>query len=191
MNTQTKQILIGAGVGVVVVGAVIFLVSKLGKKGRVDSTKNYIIGDSQTPYIDKNSQKISRIGEEGSKANLWQGAKNLAWLKEAVDEYPVTKDVNSIVINIGTNNGFSTSEDINGLVNSVKTKFPNAKLYAVKGSWGWGGNKNVTEQQVNTYYNKFAALGVQIIPTAIGYVNDPHSNLPIYAQIGKEIDSRI
>jgi len=191
MNTQTKQILIGAGVGVVVVGAVIFLVSKLGKKGKVDKTKNYIIGDSQTPYIDKNSQKISRIGEEGGKANLWQGGKNLAWLKEAVDDYPISKDVNSIIINIGTNNGFSTSEDIDGLVNSVKTKFPNAKLYAVKGSWGWGGNKNVTEENVNTYYNKFASLGVQIIPTAIGSVNDPHSNLPVYAQIGKEIDSKI
>jgi hypothetical protein len=191
MNTQTKQILIGAGVGVVVVGTVIFLVSKLGKKGKVDKTKNYIIGDSQTPFIDKNSQKISRIGEEGSKANLWQGGKNLSWLKEAVDDYPITKDVNSIIINIGTNNGFSTSEDISGLVSSVKTKFPNAKLYAVKGSWGWGGNINVNEQKVNDYYNKFAGLGVEIIPTAIGSVNDPHSNLPVYAQIGKEIDSRI
>jgi gas vesicle protein len=191
MKPETKQILIGVGVGVVVVGTVILLVSKLGKKGSVDKTKNYIIGDSQTPLIDKNSQKISRIGEEGNKANLWQGSKSLSWLKEAVDAYKESKDVNSIVINIGTNGGFNANEDISGLVNSIKTKFPNAKLYAVKGSWGWGGNKNVTEEKVNAYYNKFAALGVQVIPTAIGSVNDPHSNLPVYAQIGKEIDSRI
>ena len=61
----------------------------------------------------------------------------------------------------------------------------------MKGSWGWGNNKNVTQEQINAYYGKFAQLGVEIIPTAIGITSDPHSNLPVYAQIGSEIDARI
>ena len=96
--------------------------------------------------IDKNSQKVSKIGEEGNKANLWKGGMGLSWLKEAVDEYPESKDVNSIVINIGTNGGFNSNEDIAGLVNQLKRVFPNAKLFAVQGSWGWGGNKNITKE---------------------------------------------
>ena len=123
--------------------------------------------------------------------NLWEVGKSLTWLKQAVDKYPITADVNSIVINIGTNGGFNASEDIAGLVSSIRSKFPNAKLYAVKGSWGWGGNKFTTQQQVDTYYNKFSNLGVTLIPTAIGVTDNPHTNLPVYAQIGREIDERI
>jgi flavodoxin len=158
----------------------------------VDKSKNYIIGDSQTPFIDKNSQKAKRIGETGGKANLWEGGKSLSWLKQAVDEYPTQSlDVNAIIINIGTNGGFNANEDIQGLISSIKNKFPNAKLYAVKGSWGWGGNKNVTQQKVDTYYNKFQELGVTLIPTAIGVTSNPHNNLPVYATIGAEIDQMI
>lgn len=157
----------------------------------VDKSKNYIIGDSQTPLIDKNSQKVKRFGEQGGMQNLWEGSKGLSWLKQAVDKYPITADVNSIVINIGTNGGFNASEDIAGLVGSIRSKFPNAKLYAVKGSWGWGGNKYITQQQVDTYYNKFSNLGVTLIPTAIGVTSNPHNNLPVYVTIGREIDSII
>jgi hypothetical protein len=72
------------------------------KSSDVDKTKNYVIGDSQTPLIDKNSQKVTTIGEQGE-ASLWKSGKGLKWLKDAVDAYQESKDVNSIVINIGTN----------------------------------------------------------------------------------------
>ena len=195
MKTRTKVII--AITSALAIGVSIFLIIKSRKKEvkskskEVDKSKNYVIGDSQTPLIDKNSQKVSKIGEEGNKANLWQGGKGLIWLKEAVDEYPESKDVNSIVINIGTNGGFNANENIQGLIDSIKTKFPNANLYAVKGSWGWGGNKDVTQQKVDTYYDKFSKLGVELIPTAIGVTDNPHTNLPVYAQIGREIDERI
>jgi hypothetical protein len=195
MKTRTKVII--AITSALAIGVSIFLIIKSRKKEvkskskEVDKSKNYVIGDSQTPLIDKNSQKVSKIGEEGNKANLWKGSQGLAWLKEAVDEYPESKDVNSIVINIGTNGGFNANENIQGLIDSIKTKFPNANLYAVKGSWGWGGNKDVTQQKVDAYYDKFSKLGVELIPTAIGVTDNPHTNLPVYAQIGKEIDERI
>ena len=196
MEKRTKILIVIAST--IAVGVSAFLIIKSRKKsnksnsnnGQVDKSKNYVIGDSQTPLIDRNSQKVTTIGAEGE-TSLWKSGKSLKWLKDSIDAYQVSKDVNSIVINIGTNGGFNANEDIQGLVNSVKTKFPNAQLYVVKGSWGWGNNKNVTQEQINAYYGKFAQLGVEIIPTAIGITSDPHSNLPVYAQIGSEIDARI
>jgi len=194
MEKRTKIVI--AIASALAVGVSIFLIRKTRNKNgqskskEVDKSKNFIIGDSQTPLIDKNSEKTTTIGAEG-KASLWQSGKSLDWLKQAVDEYQESKDVNSIVINIGTNGGFNTNENIQGLVDSVKTKFPNAQLYVVKGSWGWGNNKNVTQEQINAYYGKFSPLGVGIIPTAIGFTDNTHNNIPSYAQIGKEIDVAI
>jgi hypothetical protein len=198
MEKKTKIII--AIASVVGIGVSVFLIVKArsknknkdskSKNSQVDKTKNYVIGDSQTPLIDKNSQKVTTIGAEGE-ASLWKSGKGLKWLKDAVDAYQESKDVNSIVINIGTNGGFNPNDDIQGLVNSVRTKFPNAQLYVVKGSWGWDNNKGVTEQQVNSYYDKFKPLNVGVIPTAIGVTTNPHNNIPSYAQIGKELDSAI
>ena len=196
MEKRTKIII--AITSLVGIGLSVFLILKARKKSgaksnndKVDKSKNFIIGDSQTPLIDSNSQKARKIGEEGNKANLWESGKGLSWLKDAVDQFPITEDVNSIVINIGTNGGFSQSDNVEGLVNSIKTKFPNAQLLVVKGSWGWGGNKDVTQQKVDAYYDKFKQLGVGIIPTAIGVTDNPHKNIPVYAQIGSEIDLAI
>jgi hypothetical protein len=196
MEKKTKIII--AIASILSIGVSVFLIVKARKKNKgsksksseTDKTKNYVIGDSQTPLIDKNSQKVTTIGAEGE-ASLWKGSMGLKWLKNAVDAYQVSKDVNSIVINIGTNGGFSTSDDIQGLVTSVKTKFPNAKLFVVQGSWGWGYNEKVTQQQVNSYYDKFKQLGVNVIPTPIGFTKNPHNNIPSYAQIGKELDYAI
>ena len=137
--------------------------------------KNYVIGDSQTPFLDRNSAKVMRISDKPGKQSLWEGGQNLNWLKSAVNEYPISSDVNSIFINIGTNGGFNIKDDVRGLVSAIKTKFPNAKLFAIKGSWGWGGNKNVTLSKVNDYYKKFSDLGVKVLTNAIGSVQDPKS----------------
>ena len=131
------------------------------------------------------------LGSVGGENVLWKGGMGLKWLKDAVSKYPITKDIKNVVINIGTNGGFNPNEDIDGLVNELKRVFPNAKFFVVKGSWGWGGNKDVTETKVNTYYKKFENEGVMIINPAIGSVKDPHSNLPIYKEIGKSIDNTL
>jgi uncharacterized protein (UPF0333 family) len=149
-----------------------------------------IIGDSQTPFIAKQSEKVKMLGQIGGEDVLWKGGQNLNWLLNAVKKYPVTKDVGYVVINIGTNGGFNIKDNILGLVNEIKRVFPNATLLGVKGSWGWGGNINKTEKQVNDYYNEFAKLGVKIIPTPIGAV-EPHGDRPSYKKIGKELDSFI
>lgn len=197
MNKNRKWWIIG-GLLVTSIALTSFIIIRRSRKKsgksrskEVDLNKNYVIGDSQTPFIDKNSTLVSRIGENGSESTLWKGGKGLSWLKDAVLSYPVSPSVNSIVINIGTNGGFNSNEDVKGLVDAIKSKFPNARLFAVQGSWGWGGNKNVTENKVKAYYDKFKQEGVEIIEPAIGSVNDPHGNLPIYAKIGSELDKKI
>jgi hypothetical protein len=147
-----------------------------------------IIGDSQTPYIAKQSSKVKMLGKNPQQSSLWKGGINLEWLKLAVSKYSPNKDIKNVVINIGTNGRFNLNEDIPGLIEVIKKRFPNAKLFVVKGSWGWGVNKSVTEQKVNLYYNKFKELGVEVVDPAIGKVNDPHGDLPIYKVIAHNLD---
>lgn len=159
-----------------------------GGSNKSKATKNIIIGDSQTPFIDSQTTKASRLNETAGEDSLWKGGMGLSWLKNAVDKHAVDKEVGAVVVNIGTNGGFNVNEDIDGLFTSLKNKFPNAKFYAVKGSWGWGGNAQITENQVNKYYDKFKKYA-QVLEPAIGKVTDPHGNLPIYKEIGKSIDN--
>ena len=204
MLTKTQWWIVG-GVGALVIAIVTILVIK-GKKTNintkdsdtnndtdknVDKNKNYIIGDSQTPIIDRNSKKASLINKTGSEQSLWKGSQGLSWLKSAVKNYKVSTDVNTIIINIGTNGKFNVKDDISGLVSAIKDKFPNAKLLAVKGSWGWDNNKGVTTSEVNRYYDIFEKYGVKVLDNAIGKTTNPHKNLPIYAKIGEEIDKNI
>lgn len=207
MKSNTKSLLFGLGIGtgiLIIVGGVFYFMKKNkdSKPNENEITKDetkeeeqkgrsIIIGDSQTPFIKKQSSEIQMLGSVGGENVLWKGGMGLKWLKNAVSNYPVTKDIKNVVINIGTNGGFNPNDDIDGLVNELKIVFPNAKLFVVKGSWGWGGNKNVTESKVNAYYKKFENEGVKIINPAIGSVKDPHANLPIYKEIGKSIDNAL
>ena len=152
-------------------------------------TKNIIIGDSQTPYVDMNTKKASRISTKPGKSSLWEGGKTVDWLISALRDFEKSPNVKNVIIVIGTNGGFGKflNDDIPTLVKLLKEKFPTANFYAVKGSWGWGGLKNIKEKDVNDYYKKFENYGVTIIKTPIGNV-EPHSNLPVYAKIGEEID---
>lgn len=185
--------------------AVIFIASRRSKKStrsssaQVDKTKNYVIGDSQSPNVDWGSEKVKLIGFNQTKQGpagepkyLWQGGKTLEWLNSAVKDYPVSPDVNSIVICIGTNDGYNQNKDISGLVNNIKAKFPNAKLYAVQGSWNWGFylDNPVSEKQVRAFYKKFADLGVELIEPPIGPI-EPHGRYPVYKTIGANLDKKI
>lgn len=162
------------------------------EKSNLSSTnsKNIIIGDSQTPFVDMNTKKAERISKTPGKSSLWEGGKTVSWLISALEIFEVSPDVKNVIIVIGTNGGFGKflNDDIPTLFKLLREKFPNAKFYAVKGSWGWGGLRKIKESDVNNYYEKFKSQGARIINTPIGNV-EPHSNLPVYAQIGKEIDS--
>jgi hypothetical protein len=145
-------------------------------------SQNIIIGDSQTPYIDKNSTKVEKI------RSLWKGGIGVLHLTKMVNAYPISPDIKNVVICIGTNDRFGGK--ITYLLTAIKEKFPKAKLYVIQGSWGWGGNKNITLQKVKTYYNQYHQEGVIVIDPPIGK-NEPHRDLPEYKIIGRKLDSLI
>ena len=150
-----------------------------------------IIGDSCTPNIFKRSKTLTMLGNTGSEDNLWKGGMGVGWLKSAVSKHPVSTNVKDVVINIGTNGAFSPNDDIKGLMAELRRVFPQAKFCVVQGSWGWGNNVSVTENKVKKYYDIFKAEGATVIEPPIGKVEDPHTNLPIYDIIAKEIDGLI
>lgn len=151
---------------------------------------NIVIGDSQTPYVANGSSKFDLISTKGSESSLWLGGIGLSWLLKAVKKHPGSKSVKNIAICIGTNGGFNSKDDISGLVLELKDKFPNADLFAIQGSWGWGGVSNVKEDKVRKYYKRFQDQGVEVIEPPIGKI-EPHGNKPIYKTIGKNLDEKI
>jgi hypothetical protein len=158
---------------------------------KIAPTKSIVIGDSQSVFISNNNSIAKIIGTEQTEKNLWKSGIDLNWLKKAVEKYPVSENVKNVVLSIGANGSYSPKENIAGLLSSLKITFPNAKFYIVKGSWGWGNIKSVTESRVNTYYDIFKKLGAVVIPTPIGKTTNPHTNLPVYKVIGKEINEVI
>ena len=158
------------------------------KKGK--SKINIVIGDSQSPYVANGSEKFDLISTQGGESSLWLGGKTLSWLLSAVKKHSGSDEVENIAICIGTNGMFNPNDDISGLISELKNKFPNAKLFAIQGSWGWGGLKNVTEKKVRDYYNKFEDQGVKVIEPPIGDI-EPHGNKPVYKKIGKSLDNSI
>lgn len=151
-----------------------------------------VIGDSQSPYIANASEKAKLLSAVGTESSLWQGGKTVYWLIGALNKYSVNLEVGSVILSIGTNGGFGKflKDDVETLISLVKIKFPNAKLYAVQGSWGWGGLKNIKEYEVRNYYQRYKDLGVIIVEPPIGNI-EPHGNKPIYKVIGKNLDSLI
>jgi peptidoglycan hydrolase-like protein with peptidoglycan-binding domain len=150
---------------------------------------NIVIGDSQTPYVANGSSKFSLISDKGSKRSLWLGGMGLNWLLDAVENHPGSKKVKNIAICIGTNGAFSSKDNIPGLVSELRNKFPRANLFAIQGSWGWGGLKNIKEEKVKKYYQKFKDQGVEVIDPPIGKI-EPHGHKPISKTIGSELDSK-
>jgi flavodoxin len=198
-----KQWFIIGGISVVVVSILTIIIVRYRKKSKntkneepnktntSDKTKNIIIGDSQTKNIAKNTKKAQLISSTEGEKSLWQSSKNLSWLKKAVDKYKKSPDINSVIINIGTNGGFSLKDNVKGLVASIKEKFPNAKLYAVQGSWGWGGNGDKTIDDINKYYDKFRDSGVKVLEPPIGKTLNPHNYIDSYKKISKSIDNEL
>lgn len=152
--------------------------------------KGIIIGDSQSPFVDWGSESFNLISEKGGQSSLWLGGKSLSWLLESLKVYGGDSSVTDLAICIGTNGAFNKNDKISELVTECKSKFSNAKLYVIQGSWGWGGVSNKTEVQVRDYYKKFSDLGVVVVEPPIGKC-EPHGRKPIYKVIGKNLDSLV
>ena len=119
--------------------------------------------------------------------SLWKGGIGVDKLTSMVLNYKTSPEIKNIVLCIGTNNNFRTG-NIKELFKAVKKTFPNATIYVIKGSWGWGGNKTITQQRVDNYYKNYKQQGGIIINPAIGR-NEPHQNLTVYKTIGNKLDN--
>lgn len=142
---------------------------------------NIIIGDSQTPYVDRNSKKVERV------VGLWKGGIDVPVLTKMVQRHKVSPNVQNVFLCIGTNDLY-VDRGIEKLFNSVCVTFPSAKIYVIQGSWGWGGLKHTGYDKVKKYYKRYEELGGTIIEPPIGK-GDPHCNCPVYKKIGEAIDN--
>lgn len=154
--------------------------------------KNIIIGDSTVPYLDNAIQKANRIDKKGGEDSLWLGGMSAIWLIGALKKYPVDKNVKNVIISIGTNGGFGKylKYDVGELFEQLRKKFPNATYIVVQGAWGISTLKNIKDQDVKKYYQKYKNEGAIVIEPPIGR-NEPHGNIPIYKKIANVIDGML
>ena len=169
MNKEKNIFIIASIVTLGIFAVGYFLIKPKNKKptGKGLQIPNILIGDSQTPYVARNSKNFKLISPTGSESSLWKGGMGLSWLLGAVSKFEISPDVRNVGIVIGTNGGFNPKDNISGLITELKRVFPNAKFYAIKGSWGWGGNKNITESKVNDNSFKLNLISSSaILPTS-------------------------
>lgn len=149
----------------------------------ITNKQNVLIGDSQTFLLKKHSTivthetKLSKVGI------------GVPQLIAKIKNYPIQPNVLSLTICIGVNDGY-IDKGISQLMIVVKRTFPNARIYIIKGSWGWGQVKTITKDKFNNYYKKFEDLGAHIIQTPIGY-GDPHKNKKVYKTIMSELEWKL
>ena len=142
---------------------------------------NIIIGDSQTPYVDRNSKKVERV------VGLWKGGIAIPDLTKMVQRYKVSPNVQNVFLCIGTNDLY-VDKGVEKLFKSIWVTFPNTKIYVIQGSWGWGGVTHTKYDKIKKYYKRYQELGGTIIEPPIGK-GDPHCDCPVYKKIGEAIDN--
>ena len=137
-------------------------------------SNSIIIGDSQSPYIDMNTNKAH------IEKSLCKAGKGTNWLRKSVKKHKIDSNIDNVILCIGTNDLYRKSDFIiEDLFKTIKRTFPNANIIVVQGSWGWGNLKKTKEEKVRNYYKKFVELGGILIEPPIGKI-EPHGNRLVY-----------
>ena len=144
------------------------------------SQEHILIGDSQTYLLARHSTEIKQVKQ------LCQSGIGVVKLNRKTLKYPVSPAVKTVSICIGVNDGYK-DRGISILVNTIKRTFPNACLYIIQGSWGWGTVRKMNQSNLDRYYKQFTGI---IIHPAIGK-GDPHRDKKVYRIIMKNLESRI
>jgi hypothetical protein len=142
------------------------------------SQEHILIGDSQTYYLARHSTKIKRVSQ------LSQSGIGVSQLTAKVRLYPVSPQVKSVSLCIGVNDGYK-DKGVKKLMERLQNTFPNAKIFIIQGSWGWGNVKNINQTNLDSYYKQFPDT---IIYPAIGE-GDPHRDKKVYRIIMKNIEN--
>lgn len=150
-----------------------------------NSQQHILIGDSQTFYIKKHTKEVHQ------KKSLCKVGIGVNTLNKLLQKEKIDKNIVNVVLSIGVNDYYKTSENtLSTLQKLLKSKYPNAKIYVIKGSRGWGNVKTVTEGEIDKYYNWFREHKMYVLKNSIGK-GDPHMDSYNYRKIGKELDSLI
>lgn len=155
---KTKKIFLITGIS-----AALLYASKLFSAS--STGKNIIIGDSHAVMI---GSKLKNVTVDNNLAHSGWFVSNVV---NALNNYSVRPDVSKVFISIGTNGQFSKSDNIEGLMSKLISKFPNAHFYIFKGSYGWSGKYNDPNAAANRnpYYQRFAYSGATILNNGLGY----------------------
>ena len=164
---------------------IIFIGWLLLKKNKAG--KNIIIGDSQSYWISKNIPKLKLVGSDGADKSLWKSGSGINWLMDQLSNQDPDETVLNVFICVGTNGGFNLNDPIDKLVKLTKEKFPSATIHFIKGSFGWGGNINLSEVDLVRYGQKFRSAGANVLKNSIGKTTNPHQELSNYKLIADEI----
>jgi hypothetical protein len=155
--------------------------------------KKLVIGDSHAVLI---GSKISNAKVDPLLAKSGWRVSNLI---SALASYPVTNDVCRIFVSIGTNGQYSSSDNVEGLISLINSKFPNAEIYLFKGSFGWSGTTASQKESIlrsaqanyNPYYQRFEKLGVTILNNGLGYFSTDAQAHSVTSSQAKAIISEI
>jgi hypothetical protein len=144
------------------------------------SQEHILIGDSQTYLLARHSTEIKQVKQ------LCQSGIGVVKLNRKTLKYPVSPAVKSVCVCIGVNDGYK-DRGIGVLVKTIRRTFPNARLFVIQGSWGWGTVRRMDQSNLDRYYKQFPGT---IIHPAIGK-GDPHKNKKVYKIIMKSLESQI
>jgi hypothetical protein len=186
----------GIGLAILISIPIIIILNKvLGKPNSNDKIdlngRKLVIGDSHSVGIGRATKGVE------VDTQIAVGGWTLANLMSALNNYPIKKDVSVIFISIGTNGQFSSSDKVEDLIELLHQKFPNAKLFIYKGSYGWSGSRTKEQlvDRMNAYYKRFADKGVKVLKNGLGYFSDGgdahNTNTPQAKAIINEIQSII
>ena len=147
------------------------------------SQQHILIGDSQTYILAKHSTKINRVPK------LSQSGIGVVQLTSKVRLYPVSPNIKSVSVCIGVNDAYK-DRGIQQLLVRIKNTFPNAKIYIIQGSWGWGKVRRANQSTLDKYYKQYIDSGCILISPSIGR-GDPHRDKNVYKIIMKSLESQI
>jgi hypothetical protein len=100
------------------------------------------------------------------------------------------ENVKKVAISVGSYSEFNLNDPIYLLVEELERIFPNARLYMIQGSYGWGFLQDITDYktQVLDYYQEFTDYEVSLVEPPVGFTQDPKDYLPIYQKIANSLD---
>ena len=145
----------------------------------VSTSKSITIGDSISVGVNGVYRSISLINNPILSTVGWTINNLVETLKKP--NVAVNKSVKNVVLSIGSNNNWTLQiTKQNELIALIKSKYPDAKLYILNGSYGWGNLKvditntdSVWENKITTYIKVYKDNGFTVVGNITKLNNHP------------------